>query len=206
MNTDVKIIDYGVGNPGSIRNMLLKLGGKVSAVTNPDDLSQASLIILPGVGSFDNGMCRLKERGFDQAIREVARDSNAMFLGICLGMQLLFEGSAEGEQPGLGLIPGRVMRFENGNLKVPHMGWNRVRQVRGNQMLDGVFDDARFYFAHSFHVACADEWVLGKTCYGHEFPSVVMKDNIFGAQFHPEKSHKYGLSLLKRFVDIKNEQ
>jgi glutamine amidotransferase len=204
----IKIVDYGLGNPGSIRNMLLKLGGNVSAAQDPVDLAGASLIILPGVGSFDNGMRRLQERGFDHAIREVVRDGNAMFLGICLGMQLLFEGSEEGVEAGLGLIPGRVRRFQfkDPKLKIPHMGWNRVQQFQSNQMLDGVFEDARFYFAHSYHVSCSDEWVLGKTDYGYEFPSVVMKNNIFGAQFHPEKSHRYGLGLLKRFVDFKREQ
>jgi glutamine amidotransferase len=204
----IKIVDYGVGNPASIRNMLLKLGGNVAAIENPRELAGASFIVLPGVGSFDNGMRRLQERGFDHAIREAVCDGNVTFLGICLGMQLLFEGSEEGVQAGLGLIPGRVRKFQfyGANLKIPHMGWNKVQQFQNNQMLDGVFQNARFYFAHSYHVSCSDEWVLGTTGYGYEFPSVVMRNNIFGVQFHPEKSHRFGLGLLKRFVDLAREQ
>ena len=203
----IKIIDYGSGNSGSIRNMLSKLGTDVSETKNPDELANARLIILPGVGSFDNGMGLLKSRGFDDAIKEVAKDKKTIFLGICLGTQLLFDASEEGKLSGLGLIPGKAQKFqfENASLKVPHMGWSKVQQVGNSSFLDGVFEDARFYFAHSYYISCSAEWVIGKTNYGVEFPSVIRKNNIFGAQFHPEKSHKYGLNLLKRFVDLVRE-
>ena len=204
----IKIIDYGVGNAGSIKNMLLKLGGSVATAEIPAELSNAKLIILPGVGSFDAGMAHLRRRGFDHAVREIADQGNVFFLGICLGMQLLFDSSEEGVEPGLGLIPGRVVRFnfDRAGLKIPHMGWSKVRYVKRDGILDGVFEDARFYFAHSYHVVCSDEYVLGATTYGHDFPSVVAKGRVYGAQFHPEKSHRYGLALLKRLVDIASER
>jgi glutamine amidotransferase len=199
----IKIIDYGMGNSGSIGNMLLKLGGDFSIATTPEQLDGASLIILPGVGAFDNGVNKLKERGFDVAIQAAVRNSELKFLGICLGMQLLFDRSAEGTTEGLKLIPGEVVKFRptSTDVKVPHMGWNQARQVRQGTLLDGVFEGARFYFVHSYHVACDEEWVVCKTHHGYDFPSVVSKDNVYGAQFHPEKSHRFGLQLLKRFVE-----
>lgn len=200
----VKIIDYGMGNSGSIGNMLLKLGGDFAIATTPDELEGASLIILPGVGSFDNGVSKLKERGFDVAIRSAVRKPELKFLGICLGMQLLFEKSEEGTSEGLKLIPGEVVKFrplQSANVKIPHMGWNQARQIRQESLLDGVFDVARFYFVHSYHVACDDKWVICNTHHGYEFPSVVSRGNVYGAQFHPEKSHRFGLELLKRFVE-----
>lgn len=205
----IKIIDYGMGNAGSIGNMLLKLGEQFSIVTRPEeDLSLASLIILPGVGSFDNGMSKLRERGFDQAIKHAVSNDAVLFLGICLGMQLLFESSEEGVLEGLNLIPGRAVKFKSVSteFKVPHMGWNRVHQINQASFLDGAFDDARFYFAHSYHVSCANERVVCKTNYGYDFPSVVARGNIYGVQFHPEKSHRFGLGLLKRFVGQVNEK
>jgi glutamine amidotransferase len=199
----IKIIDYGMGNSGSIGNMLMKLGGDFVFATSPEDLDGASTIILPGVGTFDNGVSKLKERGFVNAIHKAVQDPKLKFLGICLGMQLLFESSEEGLAEGLKLIPGKVVKFRptSTQLKVPHMGWNQARQVRKDTFLDGVFDNARFYFVHSYHVACDDDWVICKTSYGYEFPSVVHNGNVFGAQFHPEKSHRFGLELLKRFVE-----
>lgn len=199
----IQIIDYGMGNSGSISNMLLKLGGNFAIATTPEQLDGASLIILPGVGAFDNGVNRLKERGFDVAIQAALRNPELKFLGICLGMQLLFDRSAEGTTEGLKLIPGEAVKFSptSTDVKVPHMGWNQARQVRQGTLMDGVFDGARFYFVHSYHVTCDDEWVVCKTHHGYDFPSVVSKDNVYGAQFHPEKSHRFGLQLLKRFVE-----
>lgn len=199
----IQIIDYGMGNSGSIGNMLLKLGGDFSIATTPEQLDGASLIILPGVGAFDNGVNKLKERGFDVAIQAAVRNPELKFLGICLGMQLLFDRSAEGTTEGLKLIPGEVVKFRpaSTDVKVPHMGWNQARPVRQGTLLDGVFDGARFYFVHSYHVACDDEWVVCKTHHGYDFPSVVSRDNVYGAQFHPEKSHRFGLELLKRFIE-----
>jgi len=199
----IKIIDYGMGNSGSIGNMLLKLGGDFAIATTPEQLEGASLIILPGVGAFDNGVKKLKERGFDVAIQRAVRNPELKFLGICLGMQLLFDRSDEGTTEGLKLIPGEVVKFRptSTDVKIPHMGWNQAKQVRQGTLLDGVFDGARFYFVHSYHVACDDDWVVCKTSHGYEFPSVVSRGNVYGAQFHPEKSHRFGLELLKRFVE-----
>lgn len=199
----IKIIDYGMGNSGSIGNMLLKLGGDFAIATTPEQLEGASLIILPGVGAFDNGVNKLKKRGFDVAIQHAVRNPQLKFLGICLGMQLLFDRSEEGTTEGLKLIPGAVVKFRPSNtgVKIPHMGWNQARQVRQGTLLDGVFDGARFYFVHSYHLACDDEWVVCKTNHGYEFPSVVSRSNVYGVQFHPEKSHRFGLELLKRFVE-----
>jgi len=204
----IQIIDYGMGNSGSIGNMLLKLGGDFAIATTPEQLDGASLIILPGVGAFDNGVNKLKERGFDVAIQAAVRNPALKFLGICLGMQLLFDRSAEGTTEGLKLIPGEVVKFRptSTDVKVPHMGWNQARQVRQGTLLDGMFEDARFYFVHSYHVVCDQEWVVCKTHHGYDFPSVVSKENVYGAQFHPEKSHKFGLQLLKRFVEASHGQ
>jgi glutamine amidotransferase len=199
----IKIIDYGMGNSGSIGNMLVKLGGEFTVATAPEALDGASLIILPGVGAFDNGVNKLKEKGFDRAIHRAVQNPDVKFLGICLGMQLLFESSEEGVADGLHLIPGKVVKFRPTSTyeKIPHMGWNQAEQVRHGTLLDGVFDRARFYFVHSYHVACDDEWIICKTHHGYDFPAVVANDNVFGVQFHPEKSHRFGLEVLKRFVE-----
>lgn len=204
----IKIIDYGMGNCGSIGNMLSKLGGIFEIATRPQEIEDASLIVLPGVGSFDNGIKRLRERGFHTAIKEQINDREVRLLGICLGMQLLFEKSEEGIEDGLRLIPGEVVRFrpDDANIKIPHMGWTKTLQVRNESLLNGVIVDARFYFVHSYHVACDAEWIIGTSHYGYDFPSVVSRNNVYGVQFHPEKSHRFGLELLKRFVGASYER
>lgn len=200
----IKIIDCGIGNTGSIGNMLLRLGGNFQIASKPEDLDGASLIILPGVGSFDNGAAKLCNQGFYDAIKKRIENPAVKLLGICLGMQLLFSESEEGELSGLDIIPGKVIRFQikNPDIKIPHMGWNQAVQVRKDPLLDGAFDAARFYFVHSYHVTCGDEWIVCKTNHGYEFPSVVSRGNVYGAQFHPEKSHRFGLQLLRRFVEF----
>jgi glutamine amidotransferase len=200
----IKIIDYGIGNVGSIGNMLFKVGGDFAIANTPQDLDGASLIILPGVGSFDTGINNLHERGLDVAINSAVQNPHVKLLGICLGMQLLFEKSEEGTRNGLKLIPGEVVKFRPSDpaVKIPHMGWNSASQVRKEVYFNGIFDNARFYFVHSYHVSCNDEWVVCKTTHGYDFPSVVSKGNIYGVQFHPEKSHRFGLELFKRFVEI----
>lgn len=198
----IKVIDYGFGNSGSVINMIFKLGGCAEIAEKPSGLHNARLVILPGVGSFDSSMIRLRERGFDKEIMDIAADGNIYFLGICLGMQLLFEGSEEGVESGLGIIPGHVrkFRFDSSDFKIPHMGWNQVVQVNDTGFLDGSIDGSRFYFTHSYHIHCADDWILGRTEYGYEFPSIVAKGMVYGAQFHPEKSHRFGLEFLNRFI------
>ena len=193
----ISIIDYGMGNLGSIQNMLNKLGFESKLESDPDHVKDADSIILPGVGAFDNAMEKLNSSGFSEAIKNFSA-SGAPVLGICLGMQLLATQSEEGELKGLNLIPGDVVKFKNDTLKVPHMGWNVVNPV--NDILYSQLEENRFYFVHSFYYIPEDSnHTAGTTDYGHTFTSSVNRDNVFGAQFHPEKSHKYGMQLLTNF-------
>ena len=203
---DVYIIDYGVGNLGSITNMLKYLGYSSRVVGDKQSLLGAHAVILPGVGSFDHGMRMLDQRGLISTIDALALHSNVPILGICLGMQLLLDGSEEGRLPGLGLIKGEVRRFNLPALdyKVPHMGWNVVKK-NGSHTLLPDNEEQRFYFVHSYYVSCQNkENVAGITTYGHDFASVVKRENIMGVQFHPEKSHQFGMTLLKNFMEMKS--
>ena len=198
----VQVINYGMGNIGSILNMLKKIGEGCILIDNPNELRDGYNTILPGVGAFDNAMHRLNESGFSNKLRIMCQ-ANTPLLGICLGMQLLGNGSEEGSMEGLKLIPGISKRFKSSeNLKIPHMGWNHV-----NVSDDGLYarlEENKFYFVHSFHfVPDQVSSVLGVTSYGEDFVSSIKKENVFGAQFHPEKSHKYGMKLLKNFCAIK---
>jgi glutamine amidotransferase len=193
----ISIIDYGMGNLGSIQNMLNKLGFESKLESDPDRLKDADSIILPGVGAFDNAMEKLNSSGFSEAIKNFSA-TGAPVLGICLGMQLLATQSEEGELKGLNLIPGDVVKFNSDTLKVPHMGWNVVNPV--NDILYSQLEENRFYFVHSFYYIPEDlNHTAGTTDYAHTFTSSVNRDNIFGVQFHPEKSHKYGMQLLTNF-------
>jgi glutamine amidotransferase len=160
-------------------------------------------VLLPGVGAFDYGMARLSEPGFDEAVRSFAKSGRPL-LGICLGMQLLLDGSEEGRSPGLGLIPGRSVRFDpSAGMRVPHMGWNAVTPARADSFISGVPDDNRFYFVHSYHVVPDDPAsVLATSEYGNEFASMIRVDNVMGAQYHPEKSHAFGMTVLKNFATL----
>ncbi len=202
----IKIIDYGMGNCGSIRNMIRYLGGNAEIVDEPVLLEGASAIILPGVGSFDNGVRHL-EPFKDELLRQVSQNA-VPFLGVCLGMQLLFESSEEGCLKGLGLLKGHVEKFDFTNvnsprkLHVPHMGWNTVDCESKFELFKNLPLDARFYFVHSFHApleCLATNSVF--TNYGYKFPSAVHHDNIFGVQFHPEKSHTFGKIVFKNFLE-----
>lgn len=199
------IVDYRCGNLGSVCNMLKRIGVDEFCVSSdPVVVGRASRLILPGVGSFDAGMTRLRELGLEPALNEAVRSRYVPILGICLGMQLLLESSEEGLAPGLGWIKGRNVRFAipaGDKLKVPHMGWNSVRPAEGSQMFSGQPPEFGFYFVHSYHASCDREAdVAGWTCHGYEFPAAVESGNIWGTQFHPEKSHKFGLRLLHSFV------
>ena len=201
------IVDYKMGNLGSILNMLKKIGAPAMASSLPEDILQADKLILPGVGAFDNGMTNLKESGLLSVLNEKVLAKKTPILGICLGMQLLTRRSAEGRLEGLGWIGADTVRFkfdrEESTLKIPHMGWNTVMFKPGSILSSGLESEARFYFVHSFHVVCdREENVAGKTFYGYEFSSAIQNGNIMGVQFHPEKSHKYGLGLLKNFVEM----
>jgi imidazole glycerol-phosphate synthase subunit HisH len=170
------------------------------------DIRAAERIILPGVGAFDAAMDKLEASGRIPLLRERAFGDRIPFLGICLGMQLLAKGSEEGQRPGLGWIDAQVVKFRREQaatpIRVPHMGWNTVRPRPGHPLFVGLEHKARFYFVHSFHAVCAPESVLCATDYGYEFASGLVRDNVCGVQFHPEKSHKYGFALLKNFVEM----
>jgi imidazole glycerol-phosphate synthase subunit HisH len=206
-NNSVLIIDYGMGNVGSIFNMLKHIGIKAKITSDPSEIELAAKLILPGIGSFDYGMTKLAEGGFIPALIKRVIVDRCPILGICLGMQLFTVKSEEGRLDGLGWIQAETKRFcfpdKNGTLKIPHMGWNTVKPKNRETLFTGFEDPPRFYFVHSYHVCCeSSEIILGASFYGHEFVAAVQKDNIMGTQFHPEKSHKYGMKLLKNFVDI----
>ena len=199
----VGIINYGLGNLGSIQNMLKVIGEKSIISSDPEELDKCDRYILPGVGAFDAGMKKLNESGLDVYIKEKANNEKKLILGICLGMQLLGRKSEEGTLPGLGLIPFDNIRFrlDDTDLKVPHMGWDIVDFKQDNPLLRGLKGTQRYYFVHSYHAQCDDEKNVLMTCdYGYEFAASVVKDNIMGVQFHPEKSHDFGMALLTNFV------
>jgi len=202
----ISVVDYGVANLGSILNMLKRIGAKADLVSTPEGVACAESIILPGVGSFDHGVSALQDSGLSEAIRKRILDDEVSILGICLGMQLLGLGSTEGVLSGLGLIDARCERFsfgENDSLKIPHMGWNTLIQKKNDRILEGLDDTARFYFVHSYHMVCTDpDDVLATTDYGGEFTAMVQRDNITGVQFHPEKSHRFGMQLLRNFSGV----
>ena len=198
----VGIINYGLGNLGSIQNMLKVIGEKAVISFDPKELDKCDRYILPGVGAFDAGMKKLNESGLTDYIKKKANEKEPI-LGICLGMQLLGRKSEEGILPGLGLIPFDNIRFklDDTDLKVPHMGWDIVDFKQDNPLLKGLTGIQRYYFVHSYHAQCDfNENVLMTCDYGYEFAASVVKDNIIGVQFHPEKSHNFGMSLLRNFV------
>jgi len=202
----IVILDYGMGNTGSILNMIRRIGGQALIASDEAAIMSASAIILPGVGSFDNGMQKLHSCGILVHLEQRVLQEKVPFLGICLGMQLLFEKSQEGAMGGLGWIAGEVKRFdfsglEKKELKVPQMGWNLVKPAHYETLFKGLEKEARFYFVHSYHAVCSSqENALGVSEYGYPFVSAVQKENIFGVQFHPEKSHRFGMTLFKNFL------
>lgn len=199
----VGIINYGLGNLGSIQNMLKVIGEKSIISADIKALNTCDRYILPGVGAFDAGMTRLQESGLVDFIKNKVLEEKAPILGICLGMQLLGRKSEEGSLPGLGLIPFDNIRFrlEDSNLRVPHMGWDIVEFKQSNPLLKNLQGTQRYYFVHSYHALCDSKDNILMTCdYGYEFAAAVVKDNIIGVQFHPEKSHDFGMALLNNFV------
>jgi len=195
----IGIIDYGRGNLRSVEKALEKLGYQAKVLEKAEELPLADGLILPGVGAFADAMKALRERGWLEPLKDFAR-SGKPFLGICLGMQVLFEiGEEHGEHQGLGLLPGRVVKFPPGR-KIPHMGWNILKQVKPCPLFTGIPDEAFFYFVHSYHVSSEEEEILvGLSDYGLIFPAVAGRDNVWGVQFHPEKSSPWGLKLLNNF-------
>lgn len=205
----IAIIDYGMGNLRSVQKAFEKVGADARIVTLPDDVRSAEKVVLPGVGAFRDAIAHLREQQFVEPVREAIR-SGRPFLGICLGLQMLFDVSYEdGEYKGLGVIPGRVARFDFRSvpaaaaLKIPHMGWNRVQWDAECPLMRGLASGEHFYFVHSYYVDPADCAVsFGRCEYGIEFTAMVWRDNLYATQFHPEKSQRAGLTMLRNFVEL----
>ena len=199
----IAILDYGMGNLRSAEKALERVGAEVELTRDPDRVRAASGLVLPGVGAFPKAMNAVRELGFDRLLAEHV-EAGKPVLGICLGMQLLFESSTEhGGAEGLGLLDGEVIELDAPGLKVPHIGWNEVSWANGSSLHEGLPAPAAFYHVHSFapRVSAEDE-VIGWSTYGSRFPSVVGRGNVFGVQFHPEKSGRDGLALLANFVRL----
>lgn len=203
----IVIVNYGIGNLGSVLNMLKRVGADAVISSDPVEIEKADKLILPGVGAFDAGMKHLQESNLIGKLSEKALARRTPTLGICLGMQLLMQKSEEGDLPGLGWIEGANVKFRfdesNGHLKVPHMGWNTVTVKRHDPLFKDLGPEARFYFVHSYKVVCQRQSdVLATTHHGDDFVSALQSGNIMGTQFHPEKSHKFGMKLLSNFAEL----
>ncbi|HEY6213189.1 MAG TPA: imidazole glycerol phosphate synthase subunit HisH [Vicinamibacterales bacterium] len=201
----IVIIDYDMGNLGSILNMFRKLGVDAAISRDAGDILRADKLILPGVGAFDRGMTGLNASGLVPLLNRRVLDERCPVLGLCLGMQLMTRSSEEGRLPGLGWLDADTRRFAfdppQPALRVPHMGWNTVRIANPVPLVAGFAQPPRYYFAHSYYVRCDDpSSVVGTTTFGFEFASIVGRGNVFGTQFHPEKSHKFGMQLLANFA------
>jgi glutamine amidotransferase len=202
----IAILDFDMGNVGSIQNMLSRIGIDAVITNSVEEIICADKIILPGDGAFDTGMRNLKATGLMECLTHEVFVKNKPILGICIGMQILANSSEEGIEPGLGWIKGTVKKMNSRelNLKVPHMGWNGIKEAVAHPIFDNLTDEERrFYFVHSYYMECEHrENVLATTTYGNEFTSMVYDKNIIGVQFHPEKSHRYGMQLLKNFSKL----
>jgi len=201
------VVDYGVGNLASVVNMGRKAGGTFVVSSDPAVVAEAGKLVLPGVGAFSTGMANLSERGLVPALHYAVMERKAPILGLCLGLHLFTRGSEEGGGPGLGWIAADSIRFRcdvNGSgLKVPHMGWNQVEPAKDDPLVAALPAMPRFYFVHSYHLVCDDPAdVLLWSCHGVRFAAAIRRGNVWGMQFHPEKSHKYGLALMRSFVEL----
>lgn len=204
MNTNLVVIDYGVGNLGSILNMFKRIGILATSSSAIEDIEAAERLILPGVGAFDHAMENLTKLKLIPSLESKVIKDHTPFLGICLGMQLLSKRSEEGSLEGLGWIDAETVKFSvQKGLKIPHMGWNTVSITKESLLFKDMYENPRFYFVHSYYVCCnRRENVLTTTNYGIDFCSSLEQDNIYGVQYHPEKSHKFGLKLLKNFMEL----
>jgi glutamine amidotransferase len=203
----ITIVDYGLGNVRAFLNVYHRLNIAAKAASSAAELKAASKVVLPGVGAFDHAMERLEGSGMREVLEELALGARVPVLGVCVGMQILGRSSDEGKLPGLGWIEGRVRHFGTqasfGELPLPHMGWNDVRPVAGNPLFNQLETDARFYFLHSYYMDCSRaQDVAAVSAYGIEFCCAVSAGNIYGVQFHPEKSHHDGTRLLKNFAEL----
>lgn len=202
----ISVLDYGAGNVGSVIRMLERAGGRAQRVASPEEVLVARKLVIPGVGAFDYGMSHLLSRGLLPALNSVALQGRIPILGICLGMQLMCRSSEEGALPGLGWLDAEVRHFpapESSGLCVPHMGWNTLRVLRQNPLVSKDCEEKRFYFVHSYKVSCNDPAdPIALTQYGDDFVAAFQRNNILGVQFHPEKSHRFGMALMRRFVEF----
>ncbi len=198
----IALIDYGMGNLGSVDKALRRVGCEVEITSDPRVLERADGLVLPGVGAFDDCVAGLRKHGLDEPIKALIA-AGKPFLGICLGLQMLFDGSEEGGRyPGLGVVPGRVVRFTH-NLKIPQIGWNQIAIKQPAPHLEGVKEGSYVYFVHSYHCVPDDPAIVATTTdYGYEFCSAIWRDNIFATQFHPEKSQAVGLQILTNFKHL----
>lgn len=199
------IIDYGVGNTGSIKNMIHKVGGRASIGTTVDDIARAEMLILPGVGAFDTGINHLHESGLIDVLNQRVLEDKVPVIGICLGAQLMTKSSEEGHGQGLGWFDAHTLKMNfsdtPGKWPLPNVGWRNVTAANGYSMLEGIEESCRFYFVHSFYLSPADPSIVSmKAHYGFEFACGLRKDNIHCAQFHPEKSHAFGMQFFRNFL------
>ncbi len=202
----ITIVDYGMGNLGSIQSIFKRIGVKSQITSDITLIKESKKILLPGVGAFDAAMKKINSSDFREILDIKALEEQVPILGICLGMQLLTNKSEEGKLDGLGWIKGETIKFnfaKQKSLKIPHMGWNIVNEINSSDLTKDLPAEPRFYFVHSYYVnvECTENQVM-QTHYGHDFDSVISSGNIFGAQFHPEKSHKFGMQLLKNFAEL----
>jgi glutamine amidotransferase len=197
MTHSIAVVDYGSGNLHSVSRAIARVGGRALVTRDADEIAGADALVIPGVGHFGACMRAICHHGMDAAI-EGFRSTGRPVFGVCVGMQVLFEGSEEDTEPGLGILPGRVTRLA-GDVKVPHMGWNTTSFTAPHPLFDGLPDDTRFYFVHSF-APSPDEHTVATTTYGGTFAAAVARDNVFATQFHPEKSGEAGLQVYERFV------
>ncbi len=203
----IVIVDYHMGNVGSIKNMIKKLGSDSVISSDPTTIRNAGKLILPGVGAFDNGMENINKLNLLDILNEKVLQKRTPILGICLGMELITKSSEEGIREGLGWIDASTVKFKFldnvENLKVPHMGWNTIQIKKQSRILLNMRENPRFYFVHSYHPVCNNvKDVVAETTYGYPFTSIFAHKNIVGVQFHPEKSHKYGMKLLQNFIEM----
>lgn len=202
----IRIVDYGLGNILAFQNMYKRMNIEAGVARTAGDLEGATRIVLPGVGAFDEAMELLEKSGMRPRLTELVKDHRVPVIGVCVGMQILAQRSDEGSKPGLGWIDGEVKHFNSLSglqLPVPHMGWNDVRAGAGQKLFAGLESESRFYFLHSFYFRCLHaEDVAASSLYGSDFACALHRDNIYGVQFHPEKSHHYGARLLKNFAEI----
>jgi glutamine amidotransferase len=202
----VTIINYGMGNLGSVQNMFKRIGVESEVTGDAEHIAKAKKLLLPGVGAFDAAMEKIEETGLRSILDKKVMEEKVPTLGICLGMQLLTESSEEGVLPGLGWVPAKSYKFNfeaGSKLKIPHMGWNRVFVKKESPLIKDLPEEPRFYFVHSYYIKCDNEGdVLTTTPYGSDFHSIIQRENVYGAQFHPEKSHKFGMKLLENFARL----